>query len=329
MQNYLHICKKNINFAPRKRFGESVTMKQPIQIALLFVFGIVFLCPDSYAAGGKEQIVWGKKPGHKTGLYTTQNHFVAQGLSLSVNALYYFGDVDNEGMAFHGGFNTHNLSLGGGLSLVYHMPVSKHCNLRFALSSGMLGGNNEEKFNNLDPPRDDYRSFKSFYVQPAFGVQCYPFSNAGFYLYAGIALTASFITHYEFYYYAYQEGSNEKTREKIEGSTYGFLPMVQGGLGYSWQLTNAWSLSAEFRIEYGVVDLHYMNLDAYPMVFTQNNKEINRGSTTGKWIGRDGAENSRWNDGWFMLGITVAYQWRRCEHCRIINNYRHIRGRRH
>ena len=50
------------------------------------------------------------QPNSKTGLYATKNQFVSQGLSVSVNALYYFGDVDNEGMAFSGGFNKDNLT---------------------------------------------------------------------------------------------------------------------------------------------------------------------------------------------------------------------------
>ena len=304
-------------------------MRKNFYIAIFLVFGWLFSCLPVFANEGRGQVIWTKKPGARTGLYTTPNRFVAKGVGFSVNALYYFGDVDNEGMAFHGGFNVNNLSLGCGLSMAYQIPMSNHVNMRFALCGGYLHGNNEEMFKALPEPRDDYRSFKSIFIQPVVGVQYYPFSNAGFYLYGGVAFTFSFITNYKFYYNYRVEGSSEKLRDFVEGSTYGILPMVQGGFGYSWRLTDNWSLSAEFLIEYGILDTHYVNLDAYPMAPTQNASELTKGSTTGKWIGKGGQLFDRWNDGWFQLGITVSYQWRTCEHCSIINNYHHIRGRRH
>lgn len=166
---------------------------------------------------------------------------------------------------------------------------------------GTLSGNNKVKFDKLNPPRDDYRKFSSALVQPFVGVQYYPFYNAGLYLYGGVAVTASIITEFEFYY------KSGNARRSVEGSTYGLLPMVQVGLGYSWRLTDSWSMSAEIMLQEGLVDRSYMNLDAWPLAASQNSAGIELGSSSGKW-----------NDGWFQVGITVTYQWSNCATCRYL-----------
>ena len=147
-----------------------------------------------------QKVIWMKKPG-EGGLYTTKNYFISHGVGVTAAAMYYFGDVDNEGLAFHGGFNIHNLSLGAGLTFMYNLPAGNHCNMRFALLGGKIGGNNELKFNSLNPPRDDYRSFSAFVIAPSVGVQYYPFSNAGLFLYGGVSAAISIIDKYQFYRY--------------------------------------------------------------------------------------------------------------------------------
>ena len=52
--------------------------------------------------------MWTKKTSRQTGLYTTKNYFVSHGVGVTASAMYYFGDVDNEGVAFNGGFNLDN-----------------------------------------------------------------------------------------------------------------------------------------------------------------------------------------------------------------------------
>ena len=47
----------------------------------------------------KPRIVWGAKQNRNTGLYSMRNSFVSHGVTLNVSALYFFGDVDNEGRA--------------------------------------------------------------------------------------------------------------------------------------------------------------------------------------------------------------------------------------
>ncbi len=288
----------------------------------ILLLGLIIACPPAAMAKAKkvkDKIVWTKTPNKRTGLFSTRNYFVSHGVSLNLSALYYFGDVDNEGVAFTGGFNKENVSYGGGLQFAYLMPAGNHCNMRFALMGGTLNGNNKVKFDNLDPPRDDYRKFQSILIQPAFGVEYYPFSNAGFYLYGGVAVTASIITNYEFYYMARHEGSSEKTRELLKGSTFGILPMVQLGLGYSFRLAPSWTLSIEAMIQEGLIDTHYMNLDAFPLAASQNSAGVELGNSFGKWTDRYGKEHIHWNDGWFQLGLTISYRWRNCEKCRILN----------
>ncbi|MBO7459016.1 MAG: hypothetical protein J6T80_07175 [Paludibacteraceae bacterium] len=292
---------------------------------LLLLAGMLYSSALFAVAPGKGRVVWKDKTNSKTGLYTTQNFFVSHGVSLNASALYFFGDVDNEGLAFHGGFNINNLSLGGGLTFGYMMPAGNHCNMRFTLMGGTLRGNNELMFQNLPEPRDDYRSFKSIIIQPSFGVEYYPFTRAGFYLYGGVALTASIITDYQFYYY--KREAYGKVRTLLQGKTFGFLPMVQLGLGYSWNINESWTINLEAMIQEGLLDTHYMNLDAFPLAPSQNSDGAELGNPIpySKWTNRYGEEQIHWNDGWFQLGITVTYRWRNCEKCRLLDNYRNVR----
>ena len=293
---------------------------------LLFIGISFFYVPALQAQGAR--VTWKKNINKRTGLYTTTNSFIKNGFSISGNAMYYFGDVDNEGVAFNGGFNKENVSYGGSIILGYLMPAGTHCNMRYTLMGGTLSGNNKVKFDNLNPPRDDYRRFKSIIIQPAVGVEYYPFSNAGLYLYGGVALTASIIREFEFYYYQSTPSGKVRNPKPLSGKTFGFLPMIQLGLGYSWYLSPSWTISAELLIQEGVIDTHYMNLDAYPLAPSQNSEGIAMGGTFGTYIDRYGKEQLRWNDGWFQVGITIAYRWSNCEECRILNNYNGIRGRR-
>ena len=300
-------------------------MNNRSQITLLLA--IAFLVMPLVAMAQEyvpKRVVWRSKPGSSSGLYTTHNYFVSHGVSLNASALYYFGDVDNEGVAFTGGFNKENLSYGGGLQFAYNLPAGNHCNIRFGLMGGTLRGNNKVKLDNLDLPRDDYRKFQSFFIQPAVGVQYYPFSQAGFYIYGGLAATFSIITNFEFWYYQ----QHVRQPEPLTGKTYGLLPMVQLAIGYSWRLSDSWTMSAELMVQEGLIDTQYMNLDAFPLDPSQNSKGVALGNSFGKWTDRYGKEHIHWNDGWFQLGITVSYHWRNCEHCRVLNSYQNIRMKR-
>ena len=297
------------------------TMHRHSSIVLFLIGLMLVFAPIVQARQYQPRIVWTKNANRRTGLYTTNNYFVAHGFGISANLLYYFGDVDNEGIAFNGGWNSNNIGGSGGLCFNYNLPVSNHVNLRFMALAGIIRADNKTKFDNLAEPRDDYRKFFAYIVQPSVGVQYYPFSNAGFYLYGGLAFTASIIDKYEFYYYARLEGEATKSRHRIEGKATGFLPMVQLAIGYSWSLTPSWTLSAEIGVNEGLIDTYYMNLDAFPMAGAQNTDGYTLGQPFGKWTDRYGKEHIHWNDGWFQAGITITYQWRNCETCRLNTNF--------
>ena len=280
---------------------------------------------SAYAIQGK-RMVWSKTPNKRTGLYTTRNPYTSNGFFITANAMYYFGDVDNEGVAFNGGFNKENLSYGGSLIIGYIMPIGNHTNLRYSFLGGTLSGNNKAKFDLLTPPRKDYRKFQSFILQPSVGVEYYPFSRAGFFLYGGVAFTASIISNFEFWHNKSTPSGKELI--PLRGNTFGFLPMLQLAIGYNWQLNRSWSLGIEMMIQEGVVDTHYMNLDAYPLAPSQNSEGISMGGSFGSYIDRYGKEQIRWNDGWYHLGITIIYSWSDCEKCNVIDNYYRTKGRR-
>ena len=271
---------------------------------IVFIIGLLILLPQTKLSA--------------EGVFTTRNNYVSEGISFGASAIYYFGDVENEGKPLNGGFNLKN-NIGGLLTFSYNRPIANCCNLRCGLMGGVMRGNNEDMLKELDEPRDDYRKFQSVVIQPSVGVQYYPFSRAGFYLYGGVALTASIITNYEFWYYAPHAGG-PSTRELLQGQTYAFLPMVQVGIGYSWQLTKSWYMSAEFMLQEGLVDRHFMNLDAYPLAPSQNSAGISLGSVGGKWVDKDGNKHTRWNDGWFQLGLTVTYTLEKCAPCRLLHS---------
>lgn len=296
-------------------------MSRTGRIGLFLVLSGMIFCPfvvhaQKYQKEVKPtRIMWTQRPNAHSGLFTARNHFVAPGFSLNVSMLYYFGDVENEGTTVSGGLNGSNVSAGA--ALTYQYPLSTHCNLRVGAMVGFLHANNEGKL----VTRTDYRKFESIVIQPFIGVQYYPFSQAGFYLYGGVGVTASIITKYDFVVY----GSDPP--EHLSGSTFGILPQAQIGLGYSWVLSTSWSLSLEAMVQPGFCDEYYMNLDAYPLAAAQSSSGQAYG-TGGQWYYDINHERQhKWIDGWFQVGVTITYQWRNCETCQIINNYGGIRPR--
>ena len=286
-------------------------MKRQTIIGLLILGGLCAMATSGWAQNVEKEskptrIIWTKRPNRHTGLFTTRNRFVAPGVSINGAAFYYFGDVDNVGVAFNGGFNRHNV--GGGLTLSYQLPISNHCNVRVGLQGGKLGGNSAEKLAAIG--RSDYRKFSSVVMQPSAGVQYYPFSGAGFYLYGGLGLAVSYITNFLFV-------AGDNTTRSGAGAIC-VLPMVHLGLGYTWMLSTSWSLGVECLVNVGLCDTYYSNLDAWPLAASQSREGIATGL---------GKKND-WNDGFFQFGITLIYQWRNCESCGILNNYAGIRPRR-
>lgn len=235
----------------------------------------------------KPKIRWTKRPSGRTGLYTVKNSSIAQGISLSINALYYYGDVDRNGIAFNGGFQTQNLSIGGSAAFAYSMPMGRYFNWRFSLGVGALRGDNSKSEEAYSA-----KKFNNIFGELAAGIEYYPFTKAGFYIYAGIALNYAHIK------YNYTVAS---------GTADNFTPMIPIELGYDFHLSQSWMIRLSASVHQAVIDAPHMNLDGYPMNSEQNSSKID--------FGRGGG--NKWADGYFQLGLTVTYRWKNCERCRI------------
>lgn len=301
-------------------------MNKQILLKKLLVGALILLTLPLGAANHRnnDRMTWTKRQNPRTGLFNAKNYFVSQGISFGFNAMYYYGDVDNVGVAFNGGFNKENVSYGGSLTMAYHMPIGKHCALRTTLCGGTLSGNNKAKFDALDPVRRDYRKFKSVFAQPAAGIEYYPLKRYGLFLYGGLAITCSYIYDYEFYY-APEPYQHPDDLDLVKGKTFGVLPMVQLGLGYSWNLSPSWMLTLEFMIQEGLFDSPYLNLDAFPLGPNQSDKGVHipvNGNDYGMWEDKNHDKHLHWNDGWFQLGITFTYRWDNCAACRLTDSPR-------
>ena len=110
------------------KLGKTFNLKyftNGFKIHKAFGYPVLLHSISAYAVQGK-RMVWSKTPNKRTGLYTTRNPYTSNGFFITANAMYYFGDVDNGGVAFNGGFNKENLSYGGSLIIGYIMPMPHH-----------------------------------------------------------------------------------------------------------------------------------------------------------------------------------------------------------
>lgn len=234
---------------------------------------------------------WRSSPGYG-GRYSTRNSSVAQGLSLSLNALYYYGDIDMLDLAFQHGYQKQNLSLGGSATFAYLHPLANSVNCRISLGGGYLHGNDSaRRYTTTDAQGLKVErwigkgSFRSGFGEAAVGFEWFPFPKAGFYIYAGLGLNVSVI-HYDF-----------TKSNRGEGVRVGLLPMLPLEIGYSIDMTHGLFLNAVVAVHQGLLDVPYCNLDAYPV--TKSSR-------------------FQWGDGYFSVGLTLAYRWNKCEPCRLL-----------
>lgn len=238
------------------------------------------------------QHVWRKTPDHR-GLYSTRNKSVAQGITITGNALYYYGDVDMRGVAFKEGFQKQNLSVGGSLIFSYLHPLKNSANWRFSLSGGYLHGNDSARYDMvIDPTTGDETQkwigkgeFKNGFGELAAGIEWYPFPKSGFYLYAGLGLNVSVINY------------NFTESGRSAGQMVSVLPMLPLEIGYNINLTHGFFMTIMASVHQGLLDLPHCSLDAWP-------------------LDKSGS-NNKWGDGYFLLGISFSYRWQKCEPCRL------------
>ena len=264
------------------------------------LFGAFASVPEVYAEGKTKtesahgartpqynKPVWGKKTNKMTGLYTVRNKSIGNAVTLGINAMYYYGDVDMLDQAFVHGFQPQNLSLGGSLYFGYQMPLGRFCNWRFSLGAGYLHGNDsartETRTVHGETKRAGKGSFSSIFGEFNAGVEIYPFPRAGFYIFAGLGVAVSYI-NYEFEKYGIPKGS-----------TVSILPMLPVEIGYNFYLGGSFFLGISVSVHQGLMDMGKANLDAWPL------------ESTSKF---------QWGDGYFQIGLSFSYRWHNCEVCR-------------
>lgn len=234
---------------------------------------------------------WRDRPGYD-GRYSTRNASVAQGVTITGSLLYYYGDVDMLGVAFKDGFQPQNLSVGGSMDFSYHHPFTNSSNWRYSLLGGYLHGNDSARYDmaidkntgleTLQKTGKGY--FNSGFVEFTAGIEWFPFTKAGFYVYAGLGLNLSII-NYDF------------TRvNKGKGQTFGILPMIPLEIGYNINLTHGFFMTVMASVHQGLLDVPYCSLDAWPIVKSSR---------------------FQWGDGYFRLGVSFSYRWQKCEPCRL------------
>lgn len=269
---------------------------------MLVIVGAVCIVPNAYADAKKQgdkaeqahgartaqynKPRWSKKPNGHTGLYTIKNRSIANGICIGVNAMYYYGDIDQLDQAFVHGFQPQNMSYGGSLYLAYSMPMGRFFNWRFSLSAGYLHGNDSTRRAETktgEMVEVGKGKFKNIFGEAAAGLEFYPLPRAGFYLYAGLGVNIGHID-YDFY----------KTTIPA-GSLVSVLPMIMGEVGYNFYLGGSCFLGLALSVHQGLVDMANSNLDAWPVKSTSV---------------------FQWGDGYFQFGISFSYRWHNCETCR-------------
>ena len=254
----------------------------------LFLMPVAELCaePEPYK---KPDLVWAKRMNKTTGLYARRQNGQAHAVSLTLDAAYYYGDVENWGLAMVGGPLLDNIS--GIAKVNYTQPVGTIINIRYSLGAGLIRGDNSyyaQRNEGLS-----YRKFNSVTALAAVGVEVYPIPDAGFYIYAGLMFDYS---HINYTYSKIYNGTNES-----------FLPMIPIEIGYQFYLGRSWLMNVHVGAAQGLLDTETFNLDGYP----------HRHITSNGTVIPMGLSHNRLADGWFNLGITISYSWHNCETCRI------------
>ncbi len=186
-----------------------------------------------------------------TGLFSTSPGNKEQGISLSLDMLYSYDDIDATGVS------TRILSnwTGGG-SFSYYVAMTQGVNFRATLGSGYIHGDSPGKGNNTGKA-----SFWTVYGELDAGVEWYPWLNYGFYVYAGVGCMMNSV-HYTY------AGKEEKPLN--------WLPVVPLEVGYNFDIDENWRIGVHLGGHIGVIDTPKCNFDGYPNGYTdakpQNNK---------------------------------------------------------
>ena len=256
----------------------------------LSIIAVVAVCLSTLGSSAvfaqaykKPDVVWTQNMNGRTGLYTHKTSAVAQAMSLTLDAVYYYGDMEK------GGINgIHPENIGGVAKINYAQPLNEFFNLRYSIGLGYLRGDNSNYLGE-DEPADRLRSFNSLIAQASVGAEFFPIPGAGLFIYAGVLLN---------YSHPHQTYTSRGTLYNRE--TNCFLPMIPIEIGYQFNLTRSWLMNVHLGVVQGVCDVDVFSLDGWPI-------NMNIPHTENKWA-----------DGYFNIGITLAYTWHNCETCRLI-----------
>ncbi len=226
-------------------------------------------------------IVWTKNQSRRTGLYTTRAHSIGNSIALSVDALYYFGDMERPGFALK---TPHVENLGWGVSVSYLQAMGYTWNLRYSLGGGYMHGDNSKEVEATGVAK---RQYEAFNLRGSVGVEWYPFAKAGLYLYGGIQLQYSAVD--------YKIHNNLYT-----GMEHCILPIIPLEIGYNFTIKKSWLVGLHIGYGQGLIDRDHLNMDGWPQSGKFGNSKYNQ-----------------WADGYLQAGITVSYSWHNCETCRL------------
>lgn len=228
-----------------------------------------------------------KYPSAKTGLYVRKLPTTKRGVGITVNALYYYGDVDMVGIAFKEGWQNQNFSLGGSVKFDYLYQIGWNTYLRASLLGGYLQGNDSSRtqVNNegIKVPVGK-GSFRDIFGEVSAGVEWYPFAKAGFYTYLGLGVSLNVID------YDFTRIGQGKDR------MVNVVPMLPFEIGYNFKVTKGFHMSISASVHQALLDIPNCNLDGFP--FVKSNR-------------------FQWADGYFAIGLTFSYRWEQCAPCRM------------
>lgn len=223
------------------------------------------------------------------------NPRVSQGLDVSVNMAYYYGDIEVLGLFFSEGLYGTQINWFSNAALAYHHPLGAQCNWRVYAAAGILKGNDYIR-PEVQPDRAKHKgAFSSVFGQLGGGVEWYPFYKAGFYLYGGLNLTVSHID------YDYSPDYYRMLGDLKTGDKWTYLPMLHLELGYNFLCTNSFLIGLNVSCHQGLADTKHCSLDAWPVE-----------STTRVQFG----------DGFFQVGLKMTFNWKKryknigCQFCR-------------